>query len=257
METIKIYKIGSGLLDDSEKLAEFLHQFSKIKEKKLIVHGGGKYASKLNSIFGNEVIFHEGRRVTDEKTIEVVTMVYAGKINKSIVASLQKNNCNSIGISGIDGNLLKVKKRNPFPIDFGYVGDIEEVNTTFLNALIQNELVPVVCSIAGSNGELLNINADTIAKEISVAVSKLYTTELYYIMDKDGVLQDSNNDSSVIQEIKSSELSKLIDSKVISEGMIPKLKNAFDAKQEGINKVVITSATNAMQELSLKTEIIS
>jgi acetylglutamate kinase len=257
METIKIYKIGSGLLDDSEKLAEFLYQFSKIKEKKILVHGGGKYATKLNDILGNEVIFHDGRRVTDEKTIEVVTMVYAGKINKSIVASLQNNNCNSIGISGIDGNLLKVKKRNSLPIDFGFVGDIESVNTAFLNLLLTNEIVPVVCSIAGDQGELLNINADTIAKEISVALTDQYNVELYYIMDKNGVLQDAENDHSVIETIKTSEFNKLIDNKIISEGMIPKLKNAFDAKNENISKVVITSAMNVMNETSLKTEIIN
>lgn len=256
METIKLFKIGSGLLDNELELQQFLKAFSMIPGKKILIHGGGKRATQMNSLLGIESKFHEGRRITDLPSLEVVTMVYAGLINKKVVSQLQANHCNSIGMSGIDGASVQVKKRPAEPIDFGYVGDVTVVNTSLIELLLNNGITPVFCSISGEKEQLLNVNADTIAKEIAVALSYRYNTHLTFIMDKKGVLKNVEDEDSVIETIELNKIEELIDNEVITDGMLPKIKNALEAKKEGVQKVVITSAMSAFHEKALKTEIV-
>lgn len=256
MKSVKVYKLGSGSLDNIRELDYFLNEFSKVEGPKILVHGGGKSANLINEKLGNEVVFIDGRRVTDAATLDVVTMVYAGKINKSLVAKLQNNGCNAIGLSGVDGNLIQVKKRSSSPIDYGFVGDIKGVNISFLNLLLETNIVPVICSITGNEGQLLNVNADTIAQEISSSLSKIMKVNLYYLMDKPGVLKDINEKDSVILNIDTNKIEELIESEVITSGMLPKIANAVDSKKKGVQQVFITNIENVFDLNAKKTEIL-
>lgn len=243
METLKVIKIGGNVIDNPEALEAFLGMFAALPGAKILVHGGGAIASRTLLRMGIEPKMIEGRRVTDAETLQVVTAVYAGLINKSIVATLQKNGCNSIGLSGADGNAITSRKRPANPVDYGFVGDIEKVNAKTFEALLAAGMTPVVCAINhDGRGTLLNTNADTIASGIATAMSGIYSTELIMCFEKDGVLMDKDDNSSVIERIDKPLFEKLKAEGKVNAGMLPKLKNAFDAIDAGVKKVVIKNS---------------
>lgn len=243
MKTLKIIKIGGNIIDNDEALNTFLKEFAKLNGPKLLVHGGGKLATKLANQMGVEVKMTNGRRITDADTLDIITMVYAGKINKNIVAKLQALNCNSVGFSGADGNSIVSVKRPVKDVDFGFVGDVKKVNTRTLNVLLKNEVTPVFCAIThDENGQLFNTNADTIASELAIGFANQFNTELYFCFEKNGVLKDINNDESVIENINTKTYQSLIDDGIISEGMLPKLNNCFHAINNKVTKVCIGKA---------------
>ncbi|MDG5490207.1 acetylglutamate kinase [Psychroserpens sp. SPM9] len=240
METLKIIKIGGNIIDDDTALHLFLKDFSSLKSPKILVHGGGKLASKLAQQMQVEVKMVDGRRITDAETLEIITMVYAGKINKTIVAQLQAHQCNAIGFSGADGNTIVSQKRPVTTIDYGFAGDVKQVNTEPLELLLKNNLTPVFCAMThDQNGQLLNTNADTIASELAIGLSEIFNVELYYCFEKNGVLNDVNNDDSVIELITPDTIQQLIDDHIIFEGMLPKIKNCLHAVSNRVSKVCI------------------
>lgn len=242
-EALYVVKIGGNIIDDNNKLALFLKDFAAIKGKKILVHGGGKLATQLAKDLGIEQAMVDGRRITDAATLKIVTMVYAGYINKNIVAQLQANNNNAIGFTGADANLIKAHKRLPANskgIDYGFVGDVDSVNTNAILPLLQQDIAIVIAPIThDGNGQLLNTNADTIAQSIAVALSNNYAVSLLYCFEKNGVLLDANNDSTVISSINKEEYQTLKEKALIFAGMIPKLDNAFAAINSGVTKVII------------------
>ena len=249
---MKVIKIGGSIIDDRDALMAFLKEFVKISGQKVLVHGGGTIATGIGKRLGIEPNMIDGRRVTDAKTIDLVNMVYGGLVNKSIVAELQGLGIDAIGLSGADGNIIQSKIRPKEPIDFGYVGDIEKVNSMFLESLIDSGKTPVFCSLTHDReGQMLNTNADTIAAEVAIALSKDYNVELFYCFDKVGVLQDINDTESLIEEINEELLLKLKEDKVINDGMLPKIDNSFDALRRGVAVVKIGHHTNLISENKL------
>ena len=237
---LTIVKVGGVILDDNLLFEEFLKNFSLINENKIIVHGGGIIASNYMIRLGIIPKMINGRRITESKTLDIAIMTYAGLVNKKIVSKLQKLNCNSIGLSGADGNLIKSKIRKVNKIDYGFVGDIEKINDEFLFNLLNSNLTPTICSLThDKKGQLLNTNADTIASKIAIAMSKYYNVTLKYCFDKPGVLMDQNSNTSIKKNITKNEFRKLVDNKIISDGMIPKLENCFHALENGVNKIYI------------------
>ena len=256
MEVLKIIKIGGNIIDDDEALNTFLVEFAKLKGPKLLVHGGGKLATKLANQMGVEVKMTNGRRITDKETLDIATMVYAGKINKNIVAKLQSFNCNSIGFSGADGNTIVSVKRPVKDVDFGYVGDVETVNTNTLNVLLNNDITPIFCALThDKKGQLFNTNADTIASELAIGFANQFKTDLYYCFEKNGVLQDINDDNSVIKNINTKTYQSLIDNGIIADGMLPKLNNCFHAIKNQVNKVCIGKPEMLFNQNSIFTTI--
>lgn len=245
MRRLFVIKIGGNIIDDEAKLSSFLQEFSRIKEQKILVHGGGKLATRMASQMGISQQVINGRRITDAETLKIVTMVYAGFINKNIVAQLQKHGCNSIGICGADGNAITAHKREKGDIDYGFAGDIDSVNTRFIDQLLieGNDIVfaPITHD---KKGQLLNTNADTIAQEIATAMSGKYDVTLVFGFEKAGVLEDADNDETVISRIDPVSYEKLKAQNVIFAGMIPKLDNAFTAIKKGVKKVLIGKAEN-------------
>ncbi|MDG2193647.1 MAG: acetylglutamate kinase [Polaribacter sp.] len=240
METLKIIKIGGNIIDDQITLNAFLHNFSKIKGKKILVHGGGKLATQLAAQMNVPVKMIDGRRITDAATLEIITMVYAGKINKNMVAKLQTHQCNSIGFTGADGNSIVSEKRPINTIDFGFVGDVVTVQTQTIDVLLKGNITPVFCAIThDKNGQLLNTNADTIASELAIGFAKKYNVELYYCFEKNGVLKDINKADSVIENINTSTYKTLVADGIIADGMLPKLANCFYAIAHHVQKVCI------------------
>ncbi|MBC2844415.1 acetylglutamate kinase [Winogradskyella flava] len=240
MQTLKVIKIGGNIIDNDDALQQFLKDFATIKAPKILVHGGGKLATKLANQMQVEVKMIEGRRITDVDTLDIITMVYAGKINKHIVASLQAHNCNAIGFSGADGNTIVSDKRPINTIDYGFVGDVKQVNTEALEVLLNNAIAPVFCAIThDTNGQLLNTNADTIASELAIGLSKLFKTELYYCFEKNGVLKSIDDDNSVITSITTENVKALISDGIISDGMLPKVNNCIHAVSNHVQKVCI------------------
>ena len=240
MKILKVIKIGGNIIDNEDSLHQFLVNFSKIVGPKILVHGGGKLATKLANQMGVEVKMTNGRRITDQDTLDIITMVYAGKINKNIVAKLQANNCNSIGFSGADGNSIISEKRPIKEVDFGLVGDITHVNTLTLELLLNNNITPVFCAIThDEDGQLLNTNADTIASELAIGFSNQFKTELYYCFEKNGVLERIEDENSVIKNINSQTYKMLIKKGIIADGMLPKLNNCFHAINNKVDKVCI------------------
>ena len=240
MKTLKIVKIGGNIIDNEVALASFLDAFATIESPKVLIHGGGKLATQLANQLGLEVKMIDGRRITDQATLDLITMVYAGKINKNIVAKLQSKKCNAIGFSGADGNTIVSKKRPVKTIDFGFVGDVEKVNTKTLQVLLEHKVTPVFCALThDKKGQLLNTNADTIASELAIAFADHYQTELYYCFEKNGVLRDVNDDDSVINQITTQTYQSLIDDQIIADGMLPKLNNCIYAIEKHVHKVCI------------------
>jgi len=243
MERLLVIKIGGNIIDNDEKLSLFLREFASVPGSKILVHGGGKLATKLADQLGIKQQLIDGRRITGEETLKVVTMVYAGYINKKIVAELQSLGLQTVGICGADGNSIKAHKRVHPNIDYGFVGDIDNINESFFSNLLENNTTIVIAPIThDGNGQLLNTNADTIAQEVAKALSKSYAVQLVYSFEKNGVLLDINNEDSVIKEMNSSSYKKLKEQQAIFAGMIPKLDNAFTALQSGVNKVIIGKA---------------
>lgn len=243
-QTLHIIKIGGNIINNESELNSFLKDFSALEGLKILVHGGGKRASEIASEMGFEPKMVDGRRVTDEANLEVVTMVYAGLLNKKIVAILQKNTCNALGLSGADANSIKAHKRIVKDIDFGFAGDVDSVNSEFINALLQHKVTPVFCAIThDKKGQLLNTNADTIASEIAIAMSSLFSVHLIYVFELKGVLQSIEDENSVISKINLNKYEKLVEQGIISEGMIPKLHNCFNSLQKGVQKVKIGNAS--------------
>jgi acetylglutamate kinase len=243
MEPLLVIKIGGNIIDDDIKLSSFLNQFASVPEKKILVHGGGKLATKLAEQMGIQQQLIDGRRITDAETLKIVTMVYAGYINKNIVASLQSRGVQAIGICGADGNMIRAHKRIHPTIDYGFVGDVDEINGSLLIKLLENNLVIAVAPIThDGQGQLLNTNADTIAQEIARTLSNHFLVRLVYSFEKNGVLLDVEDEKSVIPEINPSTYRKLKEDRTIFAGMIPKLDNAFTALESGVKKVIIGKA---------------
>ncbi len=274
MDGIRIIKIGGNVVENPPLLEQFIRDFSGLEGKKVLVHGGGVMASRIQKLLGQQPVMIDGRRVTDSDTLKTVTMVYAGWCSKSIVALLQKSGCNAIGLSGADADLIRAVRRapvtktdrpggEPVTIDYGYVGDVDphRINAGFLHGLLDAGITPVICAIThDGNGSLLNTNADTIASSVAVSLASYRTdragdgqsmqaghapeVSLIYCFEKDGVLYDKDDDSSVIPEINPEYYCRLKKEGRVAAGMIPKLDNAFKALENGVKQVVIRNASN-------------
>ena len=242
---LHVIKIGGNVIDHKENLNHFTEELAGIKEPFVLIHGGGKLASGMSARLGIEPKLHEGRRITDAETLDVVTMVYAGLVNKRIVARLQFLGCNAIGLCGADANLMPARKREHPQIDFGFVGDPnpEMLNRDLLNLFLRSGLYPVIAPLThDTQGNLLNTNADTIASCIAMSMAKEHEVYLHFCFEKAGVLRDVNQDDSIIPEITPGEYALLKKDGIISDGMIPKLDNAFAAINAGVKQVSILHA---------------
>ncbi|VAW22554.1 Acetylglutamate kinase [hydrothermal vent metagenome] len=255
-QKLHIVKIGGNIINDEALLTSFLKDFSALSTPKILIHGGGKKATELASIMGLKPKMINGRRITDEANLDIVTMVYAGLLNKKITAQLQKNGCNAMGLSGADANCILAHKRIVKDIDYGFAGDIDLVNSLTVKMFLKNNITPVFCAIThDKNGQLLNTNADTIASEIAVAMSGLYETELNYVFELKGVLESIEDKNSVIKHINSKKYKQLIKEGIISKGMLPKLHNCFSALEKGVQKVKIGDEALIKKENELCTTL--
>lgn len=249
---LKVIKIGGNVIDDPAVLSEVLKSFSKMEGYKILVHGGGKKASDFSRKLGIEPNMVSGRRITSAEDIEVVTMIYAGLINKSIVAQLQALSCNASGFTGADGNSILSEKRPTEPIDFGFVGDVKTVNQPVISQWLKDGICPVFCAIThDGKGQLLNTNADTIASELAIALAQEYETELIYCFEKQGVLADVADENSVIENINSNKYEELKNAKSIHNGMLPKMENCFYALKNDVTKVSIGNIHFLKDETSI------
>ncbi|MCF6333575.1 MAG: acetylglutamate kinase [Draconibacterium sp.] len=245
MDRLTIIKVGGKVVEDPGSLNALIEQFIKVSGNKILVHGGGRIATEIASKLGIESKMVDGRRITDAAMLDVVTMVYGGLLNKRIVAGLQAHNCNAIGLTGADFDLIRAKKRPVKDIDYGFVGDVDDVNTRELRLLISENVIPVIAPLThDGKGNLLNTNADTIASEIAMELSNYFSVYLFYCFEKKGVLLDPEDESSVIHDLDSALFMQYKNEGVISAGMIPKLDNGFRAKQKGVKEVLITNAEN-------------
>ncbi len=245
MDRLTVIKVGGKVVENQESLNALLDQFARVSGNKILIHGGGPTATEIAGKLGIETKMVDGRRITDEATLDVVTMVYGGLVNKKIVAGLQARNCNAIGLTGADLDLIRAKKRPVDPVDFGFVGDVEEVNSRELRILIDENIVPVIAPLThDGKGTLLNTNADTIASKIATELSNYFNVYLFYCFEKKGVLTAENDESSIIYDLDNSTFQEYREKGIIREGMIPKLENAFYAKKNGVREVLITNAEN-------------
>lgn len=242
-DKLTVVKVGSNIIDDADALHHFLHDFALLSGYKILVHGGGKAASELSKKWGHNPQMHEGRRITTDIDIDIVTMVYAGRVNKRIVAQLQAFGINAIGLTGADADCIRAIKRPVKEIDYGWVGDVIGINSKIIGHFLQLGLTPIFNAIThDGDGHLLNTNADTIAAEVAIGMSEMWNTQLIYCFEKPGVLMDSNNDASVIPLIDQKEYERLREEKIIHSGMLPKMHNAFEALRRGVEEVVIGGA---------------
>lgn len=244
MEKLILVKVGGKIVEEPETLQLLLQDFASLPGHKVLVHGGGRSATKLAAQLGIESRMVNGRRITDAETLKVVTMVYGGLVNKSIVAGLQALDVNALGLTGADMNLMRSVKRPVVDIDYGFAGDVEEVNADLLASLIRQGIVPILAPLThDKKGNILNTNADTIAGEAAKALAIHFDVTLMYCFEKKGVLADENDDDSVIPVIRRDTFEQLVQEGVIQGGMIPKLVNAFQAIDAGVKEVVITQAS--------------
>lgn len=240
-EKLTIIKIGGKIIEDDTALNALLARFAAIQNKKILIHGGGRTATDLAAKLGVETIMTNGRRVTDLQTLKIVTMVYAGLINKNITARLQALNVNALGLTGADMNIIRARRRISDDIDYGYVGDPDKTDGPRLAALLLSGITPVIAPIThDGNGNLLNTNADTVAAETAKSLSADFDVDLIFCFEKKGVLLNPNDDNSLIPHINSADYQKLLAQHVIKEGMLPKLLNAFSALHAGVRRVIIT-----------------
>ena len=242
-QSLVIVKVGGKIVEEPETLERLLTDFKAIPGNKLLVHGGGRSATALAARLGIESKMVEGRRITDEQMLDVVTMVYGGLVNKNIVAKLQARGINAVGLTGADCSVMLSDKRPVKDIDYGFVGDVKSVNAQLLSGLIEQGIVPVLAPLThDGKGQLLNTNADTIAGEAAKAMASLYKVTLIYCFEKPGVLLNEDDDNSVIPYISYYDFPRLVEDGTISGGMIPKIQNAFNALQAGVSSVLITQA---------------
>ncbi len=240
MEQLSIVKAGGNLLDQPHLRDQLLDAFAQSSEKKILVHGGGKRASELLKKLGIPVQYHEGRRITDDETLDVVTMVYAGSLNKQLCAGLQARNCNALGMSGCDMNIIQAEKRASREIQYGWAGDIQSIDVGSLKWLLDKNICPVINPIThDGKGQLLNTNADTIASSLAVALSQKYKVKLHFCFEWDGVLENIDLPDSLIPVITPKIYEGLKRNQIISDGMIPKLENAFNALSKGVYEITI------------------
>ena len=243
MRSITVMKIGGNVIDNPESLKAFLREFAAIEGPKILVHGGGKLATRLAERLELKVRMVDGRRITDKGTLDVVTMVYAGLVNKQIVAGLQAVGCNALGLSGADGNIVTARRRAPEPIDYGFVGDIERVDSELLGRLLGDGLVPVFSAIMhDGHGSLLNCNADSVASAVALGAARIAPTDLVFCFEKAGVLSSPEDESSVIREITAESYPPLKADGTVSKGMIPKIENALKAVEQGVRSVTIRNS---------------
>lgn len=253
MDKITVIKVGGKIVEEEQSLDQLLNDFSKIEGYKVLIHGGGRSATKIAEKLGIESHMVDGRRITDAETLKVVTMVYAGLVNKTIVAKLQALDLNALGLTGADMNLIRSEKRPVEDIDYGYVGDVKEVNADILQSLILQGIVPIVAPLThDKQGNILNTNADTIASEVAQALAKYFEVSLVFCFEKRGVLLDENDDDSVIPELNKNYFKELAEKGVIQGGMLPKLDNAFQSIERGVKEVIITKATEIGQNSGTK-----
>ena len=250
MKKLSIIKIGGNIIDDFAELDNFLDQFSSIKGYKILVHGGGKLATETAERLGVKQTMVDGRRITDAQTLTIAVMVYAGLINKSITAKLQQRNCNAIGLSGADANLITVQKRQHPQIDFGFVGDIlpDGINIKSTVQLLRTGFTPVFCAVThDGNGQLFNTNSDTMASTIATSFANTFDVNLVFCFEKKGVLANTDDDSSVLPELSFANYESLKEKGIVSKGMIPKLDNAFKARKQKVQKVMIGHASQLVR----------
>ena len=244
-KSLVIVKVGGKIVEEPDTLKKFLEDFSIIPGNKILVHGGGRSATAVADKLGIESKMVDGRRITDQQTLKVVTMVYAGLVNKNIVAGLQAKGLNAIGLTGADSDVIRSVKRPVKGIDWGYVGDVVAVNNNFLTSLIEQGTVPVLAPIThDGSGQLLNTNADTIAGEVAKSLAQLFRVTLIYCFEKPGVLLREDDDSSVIPYLSYYDFPQMVENGIITGGMIPKMQNAFKALTAGVKSVLITSASS-------------
>jgi len=242
-QSLIIVKVGGRIVEQEADLHRLLEYFSRIPGSKILVHGGGRSATALASRLGIESHMVDGRRITDAETLKVVTMVYGGLVNKNIVAGLQANGVNAVGLTGADCDVIRSEKRPVGQIDYGFVGDVKAVNAPFLKGLLEQDIVPVIAPLThDGHGHMLNTNADTMASAVAKALAAMFRVTLVFCFEKPGVLLREDDDSSVIPYISGKEYEDLVSNGVVSGGMIPKLENSFDALRGGVKSVLITNA---------------
>lgn len=253
MERLTVVKVGGKIVEEEDTLRNLLRDFSAIEGYKVLVHGGGRSATKLAARLGIESQMVNGRRITDAETLKVVTMVYGGLVNKNIVAGLQALNINALGLTGADMNLMRSDKRPVAEVDYGFVGDVKEVNAGLLASLIRQGIVPVLAPLThDKQGNMLNTNADTIAGEAAKALARHFDVTLMFCFEKKGVLMDENDNESVIPEIDRSAFQRYVTQGIIQGGMIPKLENAYQAIDAGVRQVIITQASEIHKKSGTK-----
>lgn len=257
MEQLFVIKIGGNVIDDEKNLAAFLQNFASINAKKILVHGGGKIATKIGEQLGIQSNYINGRRITDEATIDLVTMVYGGLVNKKIVAKLQSLQCDAIGLTGADANIIPAVKRPVKDIDYGFVGDVikEKIAVKNLEVLLANNFTLVIAPLThDGNGQMLNTNADTVASSLAVALSNSYDVRLIYCFEKNGVLENVDDDDSVITLITKEKYQQLLKDKKLFDGILPKIDNAFAAIDNGVKEVLIGHANDLLQNVTPDTK---
>lgn len=243
-DKLTVIKVGGKIVEEENTLKQLLHDFAQIEGHKILVHGGGRSATKIAERLGIQSNMVDGRRITDAATLEIVTMVYGGLVNKNIVAGLQSLGVNALGLTGADMDVIRSEKRPVKEIDYGFVGDVKTVKSDTLRWLIDKEIVPIMAPLThDGNGNILNTNADTIAAETAQAMSAHYDVTLVYCFEKKGVLMDENDDNSVIPELNKDLYKKYVEQGIITGGMLPKLDNAFGSIEKGVTQVVITQAS--------------
>ena len=252
MSPVKVFKIGGNVVDNPEALSRFISEFATIKSPKILIHGGGKEATRLSKRLDIPTQMIDGRRVTDRDTLDVVTMVYAGLINKRIVAALQAVGCNALGLTGADADCIRATKRPAAPVDYGFVGDINpaDINDLYIEYVLRQDIVPVFCAIThDGKGNLLNCNADSVASSVAIATSRIAPVELIYCFERNGVLRDDDDTGSVISIITPSIYEELRRDNIVADGMIPKIDNAFNAINRGVESVTIKHSDNILSDI--------
>ena len=242
-EKITIRKVGGKIVEETASLAALLDRFAAIDGRKVLIHGGGRSATRIAEQLGIESKMIDGRRITDEETLKVVTMVYGGLVNKNIVAGLQARGVNALGLTGADCNIIRAHKRPVKSIDYGFVGDVEKADGDMLSKLIEQGITPIVAPLThDGKGSILNTNADTMAAETAKALAKIYDTTLIYCFELPGVMRNPDDANSLIATITGESYKNLLADGTINGGMIPKMENAFNAIENGVSKVIITKA---------------
>lgn len=256
MNKLFVTKIGGNVLDNEDALLKFLKDFASIQAPKILIHGGGAMATKIGNQLGIESRYVDGRRITDRQTLDLVTMVYGGLINKQMVAHLQQLGCNALGVTGADGNMIKAVKRPVGQLDYGFVGDItpDSVNSTLLYFLLRQNVVPIFAPLTHGDGMMLNTNADTIASVLAVSLSKHFDVRLIFCFEKKGVLRDVKDEQSVIRQLTESSYKQQLTQGIFTDGILPKLENSFSALHAGVKEVLIGEASDLIKNTRVDTE---